>query len=74
MPTVSIARPQVNGSLLPPAFSEDDLFDLLMDEPRPITIGFLRPEWDLDDAEVSSIFFFATATATAPHTLFWFLA
>jgi hypothetical protein len=33
---------EVNGKQLHPEFTVDDLFDMLMEEPRPISIGYLR--------------------------------
>ena len=42
---------EVNGELLSAQVNEDDLFDMLVELPRPIEIGFLRldelPDWEL---------------------------
>ena len=42
---------EVNGELLSAHVNEDDLFDMLVELPRPIEIGFLRldelPDWEL---------------------------
>ena len=42
---------EVNRRLLPPDFTEDDLFDTLMEQPRPVEIGFYRPVY-LDDTVI----------------------
>jgi len=45
---------EVNSFVLPDHFTEDGLYELLVEQPRPLTIGFQRPIFDDDSSNVDS--------------------
>jgi len=62
---------EVNGTLLPFDFTEEDLFDLLTQSQRPISVGFQRGDGstiasDQEDGEDSAFFRRFTALSSEP--------